>query len=62
MATISSAPTEPTLPAALMDVYWHALPADAISARWGVDPASGLNDEVARNRFLVYGPNRVSPR
>ncbi|MGB7723800.1 MAG: HAD-IC family P-type ATPase, partial [Bryobacteraceae bacterium] len=36
------------------------MPADAISARLGVDPASGLNDEVAHNRFLVFGPNRLS--
>ena len=34
--------------------------ADAINARLGVDPASGLNDEVARNRFLVFGPNRLT--
>ena len=51
-----------TLPAASVDDYWHALPADAISARLGVDPASGLNDEVAHNRFLVFGPNRLSAR
>jgi Ca2+-transporting ATPase len=62
MATISSASTETTLPPALMDVTWHALTVDAISARWGVDPTSGLNDEIAHNRFLVFGPNRLSPR
>ena len=49
-----------TLPAASTDDCWHAMPADAISARLGVDPASGLNDEVAHNRFLVFGPNRLS--
>ena len=43
-----------------MDDCWHAAPADAISARLGVDPASGLNDEVAHNRFLVFGPNRLT--
>src|SRR5271157_3281582 len=59
MATIPSASPQ-TLPAASIDVHWHALPASAISARLGVDPASGLNDEVARNRFLVFGPNRLS--
>jgi len=42
------------------DDCWHAMPADAINARLGVDPASGLNDEVAHNRFLVFGPNRLS--
>jgi len=59
MATIPSASMEsqPTAPA---DEYWHALPADAISARLGVDPASGLSDEVAHDRFLVFGPNRLS--
>jgi Ca2+-transporting ATPase len=36
------------------------MPADEISARLGVDPASGLNDEVAHNRFLVFGPNRLT--
>jgi len=48
------------LPAAATDTCWHALPAEAISARFGVDPASGLNDETAHNRFLVFGPNRLS--
>src|SRR5271157_1196315 len=59
MATIPSASPQ-TLPAASIDVHWHALPASAISARLGVDPASGLNDDVAHNRFLVVGPNRLS--
>ena len=49
-----------TPPAASVEDHWHALPADAISARMGVDPASGLSDEVAHNRFLVFGPNRLS--
>jgi magnesium-transporting ATPase (P-type) len=48
--------------AASRDVCWHSLPPDAIRTRLGVDPASGLNDEVARSRFLVFGPNRLSPR
>src|SRR5271157_2381595 len=39
---------------------WHALSAGVVCARWGVDPASGLNDDVAHNRFLVVGPNRLS--
>src|SRR5208282_5920465 len=48
------------LPTASTDDCWHALPADVISARLGVDPASGLNDDVAHNRFLVFGPNRLT--
>ena len=41
---------------------WHGLPVEAVRDRLGVDPASGLSEEVAHNRFLVFGPNRVSPR
>jgi Ca2+-transporting ATPase len=59
MATVPSASPE-TLPADSPDVYWHALPANVICANLGVDPASGLSDEVARNRFLVFGPNHLS--
>ena len=41
---------------------WHAMPIEAVADRLGVDPAFGLSEEVAHNRFLVFGPNRVSPR
>jgi len=41
---------------------WHAMPMEAIADRLGVDPLCGLSEEVAHNRFLVFGPNRVSPR
>ncbi len=40
---------------------WHAMSIEAVTGRQGVDPASGLSEEVAHNRFLVFGPNRVSP-
>jgi Ca2+-transporting ATPase len=49
-----------TLPTASTGDYWHALPADVISARLGVDLASGLNEETAHNRYLVFGPNRLT--
>ena len=54
--------TADATPAPSVDSGWHALSADDVSARLGVDPASGLNDEVAHNRFLVFGPNRLSAR
>ena len=57
MRTDSDVRTPPT---ASVEDHWHTLPADAICARLGVDPASGLSDEVAHNRFLVFGPNRLS--
>jgi Ca2+-transporting ATPase len=41
---------------------WHAMPIEAVADRLGVDLAFGLSEEVAHNRFLVFGPNRVSPR
>ena len=41
---------------------WHAMSVPQVAHRLGVDPASGLSEEVARNRFLVFGPNRLSPR
>jgi len=59
MATVQSV-SKQTPQADPVEDYWHALPADAISTRLGVDFASVLNDEVAHNRFLVFGPNRLS--
>ena len=61
MATVQPASAQ-TSPAAPVDKHWQALPADVISARLGVDPAFGLNDEIAHNRFLVFGQNRLSPQ
>jgi len=59
MGAISSTSTQ-TLATPSLDTNWHALPANVTSARFGVDPSSGLDDEVAHNRFLVLGPNRLS--
>ena len=50
----------PSMPSS--EERWHALPIQAVGDRLGVDPVSGLSEEVAHNRFLVFGPNRVSPR
>ena len=50
----------PSLPSS--EDCWHAMPIEAVGDRLGVDPAYGLSEEVAHNRFLVFGPNRVSPR
>jgi Ca2+-transporting ATPase len=49
-------------PAVSADSGWHALSAESAAARSGVDLVSGLSDEVAHNRFLVFGPNRLSAR
>jgi P-type Ca2+ transporter type 2C len=55
-SSLSTAP----MPTVSADDCWQAQPVGVVSARWGVDPASGLNEEVAHNRFLVFGPNRLS--
>lgn len=60
MATNTTAP-QPALPMTATDECWYALPFRAACDRWGVDPESGLAQEVAQNRFIVMGPNRLSP-
>ncbi len=45
-----------------IDDGWHALPVQAVGHRLGVDPASGLSEEVANIQFIAFGPNRLSPR
>jgi Ca2+-transporting ATPase len=47
-------------PMASQDLPWHALPAVLVSARLGVDPLRGLNDQEAQKRLLEFGPNRLS--
>ena len=59
MATVQSV-SKQTPQADPVEDYWHALPADTLSTRLGVDLASGLSAETAHNRFLVFGPNRLS--
>jgi len=52
-------PTPRTTPT---DECWHAMSVEAVGSRLGVDPPSGLSEEVAQERFLVFGPNRLAPR
>jgi magnesium-transporting ATPase (P-type) len=55
---------DPAVPAAQQPppVSWHALDADAATARLGVSRNAGLSEAEAAERLLAHGPNRLSER
>ena len=41
------------------DGTWHVMPAEDVSAHFGVDASQGLSDDEASRRLSEHGPNRI---